>query len=84
MTAWKTRPATRTDTDPNIVTVFNYRVFDPQSCEMQVATRKATLEAIAKIALAEPLAGTSEEVPRSALDAQGCYRRVATAWGELA
>ena len=75
MTAWMTRPDT--------VTVFSYRVFDPESREMQVALCKATPDAIARSAWAEPLAGTGEDVPRDALDAQGRYRRLATGWGEL-
>lgn len=73
MTPWTNRPDT--------VTVFSYRVFDPETCEMQVAPCKATREVIAGSALAEALEGTGEVVPRHALDAQGRYRRLATGWG---
>lgn len=75
MTPWMNRPDT--------VTVFAYREFDLDTLDMQVAACKATREAIARSALAEPLAGTGEDVPRDALDAQGRYRRLATGWGAL-
>lgn len=78
MTPWTHRPATAT------VTVYGFRVFDPDSREMQVAACKATLEAIGRVGLAEPVPGTGEDVPTLALDARGRYRRVATGWGELA
>ena len=76
MTSWKHCADT--------VTVFGFRVFDPVTCEMQVATYKATMEAIEAMRLAELLPATSEEVPREALDSAGRYRRVATGWGALA
>ena len=66
------------------VTVFSFRVFDPESREMQVASCKATRAAIGAMHLAELLPATAEDVPGDALDAQGRYRRVATGWGELA
>jgi hypothetical protein len=66
------------------VTVFSFRAFDLDSREMQVASGKATRDAIARFSLAELVPGTAEDVPRRALDAQGRYRRVATGWGELA
>jgi len=69
---------------PNTVTVLSFKVFDPDSREMQVANCKATAEAISRLALAEPVPGTGEEVPLHALDAHGRFRRVATGWGELA
>ena len=75
MSHWMNRPAT--------VTVYSFKVFDPASRDMQVADRKATLEVIGHLSLAEPVPGTGEEVPPHALDGRGCYRRVATGWGAL-
>ena len=75
MTSWMNRPDT--------VTVFSFRVFDPETREMQVAGCKATSQAIDGFSLAELVQGTGEDVPRHALDAQGRYRRVATGWGAL-
>ena len=66
-----------------IVTVHCYKVFDPESREMQVALDKATREAIAALHLVELVHGTAEDVPRDAVDAQGHFRRLATGWGEL-
>lgn len=77
MTPWIHRPDTGT------VTVYGFRVFDPESREMQVATCKATLDAIGRVHLAEPVPGTGEEVPAWSLDGRGRYRRVATGWGAL-
>lgn len=70
-------------TRPDTATVFSFRVFDPVTREMQVAACKAPLAVIGKSASVEALAGTGEDVPRQALDAQGCYRRLATGWGAL-
>ena len=77
MNAWMHRPDTAT------VTVYGFRVFDPDSREMQVADCKATLDAIGRVGLAEAVPGTGEDVPAQALDPRGRYRRVATGWGEL-
>jgi len=67
----------------NTVTVFGFKTFDADTREMQLVNCKATPEAIASFRLAELVAGTGEEVPLQALDAQGCYRRVATGWAAL-
>lgn len=75
MTLW-TRPS-------ETVTVFGFKVFDLETREMQVVGCKATLDAIGRLGLAEPVPGTAEDVPLGALDDQGRYRRVATGWGEL-
>ena len=75
MTLW-TRPS-------ETVTVFGFKVFDLETHEMQVVGCKATLDAIGRLGLAEPVPGTAEDVPLGALDDQGRYRRVATGWGEL-
>ena len=77
MMSWMHRPDTHT------VTVHGFKVFDPDSREMQVAACKATLAAIGQVASAEPVPGTAEDVPRHALDDQGRYRRVPTGWGAL-
>jgi hypothetical protein len=69
--------------DAQIVTVYNFRTFD-QGVEASEPTRyKATRERIAELREALILEGTAEQVPRSALDDQGFYRRIATGWGEL-
>ena len=65
------------------VTVYNFRVFDAHAHEMRLATCKAPLEVIASMFGGEPLEGTAHEVAVSELDDQGCYRRIATGWGEL-
>lgn len=65
------------------VTVYSFRVFDPETREMEVATCKATREAISSMGRAEHLPATAEVVPRDALDTQGRFRRVATGWGEF-
>ena len=75
MTLW-TRPS-------ETVTVFGFKMFDLETREMQVVGCKATLDAIGRLGLAEPVPGTAEDVPLGALDDQGRYRRVATGWGEL-
>jgi hypothetical protein len=75
MTHWTNRPDT--------LTVFGFKVFDPETREMQVVGCKATLDAIGRLGLAEPVPGTAEDVPLHAVDPQGRYRRVATGWGAL-
>jgi hypothetical protein len=65
------------------VTVYAFRVFDLDACEMVPGSFKATREAIAAMFKAERLEGTAEDVPHELIDAQGRFRRLATGWGEL-
>ena len=65
------------------VTVYAFRVFDLDACEMVPGSFKATREAIAAMFKAERLEATAEDVPHELIDAQGHLRRVATGWGEL-
>jgi hypothetical protein len=68
---------------PDTVTVYCYRVFDPDSREMLVAEGKAPLALIRRMRLAEPVPGTGEDVLPQALDDRGRYRRVPTGWAAL-
>ncbi len=68
---------------PDTVTVLAFAVFDQDWREMRAADCKATREAIAAMRWAKVLEGTAEDVPRSALDAEGRYRRLPTGWGAL-
>jgi len=69
------------------VTVYNFRVFDAHAHSdahgMRLAACKATRETIASRFAGEVLEGTAQDVLPSELDAQGCYRRLATGWGAL-
>ncbi|OGB05701.1 MAG: hypothetical protein A3E25_16635 [Burkholderiales bacterium RIFCSPHIGHO2_12_FULL_69_20] len=65
------------------MTVYAFRVFDLNACEMVPGNFKATREAIAAMFKAERLDATAEDVPHALIDAQGRFRRLATGWGEL-
>ena len=65
------------------VIVYNFRVRSGHAESASQARYKSTRERIATWPGAELLEGTGERVPVSALDDEGRYRRVATAWGEL-
>ncbi len=65
------------------VTVFYFGVHESGSDVPVVSPFKATRETIVNTLKCEVLEGTSEEVPRDALDGKGRFRRVATGWGEL-
>jgi hypothetical protein len=63
--------------------VFGYRELREEAAEAsQLSRYKAARETIARLG-GRVIEGTGEEVPVSALDAHGRYRRVATGWGEL-
>jgi hypothetical protein len=70
------------------VTVYSFRVFDPDAADepgtMRLVPYKASREVIAtKFAGAEVLEGTGIDVAHDEIDHQGLYRRVATGWGDL-
>lgn len=66
----------------NTVTVFSFHTF-PLGTELpQLARFKATLDTIQSLNGAV-LQGTAQVVEKSMLDAEGCYRRLASGWGEL-
>lgn len=69
--------------DTAMVTVYNFELTDGGIEAARLANFKATREEIRAIRSARLLEGTGEKIPLSGLDAQGHYRRVATAWGEL-
>jgi hypothetical protein len=50
--------------------------------DSEVAGFKTTRDRIKALG-GEPIPGTEQHVPRSALDAEGHYRRIATGWGAL-
>lgn len=66
------------------VTVYSFRLFELDAEGYHVAPFKAPRELIAERFGGEVLEGTGVEVGADDLDAQGCYRRVATGWGALA
>ena len=74
---------TKRPSRPDTVTVYGFTVFDYASRDMQVASFKATREAISAMGRAQLVQGTAEEVARDALDSQGRFRRLPTGWGEL-
>ena len=65
------------------VKVYGFAVFDAQQGAMRPSRYKASRELIATRFNGEVLEGTAEFVDADALDENGRYRRVATAWGEL-
>lgn len=65
-----------------VVKVYSFQLYETQFESPRVAPYKAPLELIQALGGA-PLKGTDEEVPVRELDEQGCFRRVATGWGEL-
>jgi hypothetical protein len=68
--------------DARTVKVYSFRVRDQHVESPRVENYKATRKAIIA-AGGEPLEGTEQEVPASALDPEGHYRRVNTGWGGL-
>lgn len=68
--------------DSESATVYSFRIYTGHAERPQVSPHKATREAILELG-GEVLNGTAQDVPQSALDTQGHYRRVATGWGEL-
>jgi hypothetical protein len=72
-----------TDQRAGRVTVYAFRIFDLDACDMVPGRFKATREAIAAMFKAELLEATAEDVPQELIDARGHFRRVATGWGEL-
>jgi hypothetical protein len=68
--------------DEHTVTVYSFRLLDGPIESLRVESYKATRRAILALG-GEPLEGTEQEVPPSALDANGHYRRVNTGWGAL-
>ena len=65
------------------MTVYGFSYYDFSRRESEVALYKATRDAILA-AKGIVLMGTKEQVPTSALNERGEYRRVATGWGALA
>lgn len=64
------------------IVVYSLRLYPAQPENLEVAGFKAPLDLIRALG-GEPIAGTGQSVPRSELDRQGRYRRIATGWGEL-
>jgi hypothetical protein len=65
-----------------IVYAFGLPEFNVEG--FRVSTFKAPRELIVERYRGEVLEGTAEEVRADQLDDEGCFRRIATAWGELA
>ncbi len=72
----------RLSRDAHTVKVYSFRVRDQHVESPRVETYKATRKAILA-AGGEPLEGTEQDVPASALDPDGHYKRVNTGWGNL-
>lgn len=66
----------------DIVTVFNFRVFDTEGREMRQSKFKASRAVVLGFG-GVVLEGTSQVVFPGDLDENGRYRRVATGWGAL-
>ncbi|KQU75985.1 MULTISPECIES: hypothetical protein [unclassified Rhizobacter] len=66
-----------------LVTVYGYSLFDVESGQQLPSTFKAPRSVIEHDFLGVVMEGTAELVNAEALDEQGRFRRVATAWGEL-
>lgn len=64
------------------VVVYSLRLHPARPENLAMAAFKAPLDVIKALG-GEPVAGTAQAVPRSELDRQGRYRRIATGWGEL-
>ncbi len=65
------------------VTVYHFRVCEPDVEGFHVSSFKASRELIVDRFGGIVMEGTDEQVEPSALDAEGRYRRIATGWGEL-
>lgn len=65
------------------VKVYNFRSLDSGFESAPVSSYKATRQYIQDEVMGDPLEATAELVAVDALDAQGCYRRQFTAWGDL-
>jgi hypothetical protein len=68
--------------DAPTVKVYSFRVRDQHVESPRVESYKATRPAILALG-GEPMEGTEQAVPTSALNAQGHYQRVNTGWGSL-
>jgi hypothetical protein len=66
-----------------LVTVYGFSLFDADSGGQLPATFKAPRSVIEHDFHGVVMEGTAELVDAQALDDQGRFRRVATAWGEL-
>lgn len=69
--------------DTQTVTVYFFQTLEGGTETAQMAAYKTTREQINAMHSARILEGTGEQVPKSELDPQGRYRRIATGWGEL-
>lgn len=65
------------------VTVYAFSVFDPNLGQHHPSMFKAPRAVIEHDFNGIVMEGTAELVDADALDENGCFRRVATAWGEL-
>lgn len=65
------------------VTVFAFRMQQPDDDDFPQARFKATRHDIEQRYRGTVIEGTGEVVPTTELDEEGRFRRVATAWGEL-
>ena len=65
------------------VTVYAFQVFDAAVESYRIMPFKAPGDLVASRFGGDVLEGTHEEVPQSALDAQGRFRRIPTGWGAL-
>jgi hypothetical protein len=66
-----------------LVTVYGFSLFDADAGEQLPASFKAPRSVIEHDFQGVVMEGTAELVDAQALDDQGRFRRVATAWGEL-
>jgi len=66
-----------------IVPVYSFRTLDTGRETSRLAPFKATRQAIEDIFVGDVLESTIEFVPADELDAQGCWQRQPTGWGEL-
>lgn len=66
-----------------LVTVFGFSMFDADSGGRLPAAFKAPRSVIEHDFQGVVMEGTAELVDAEALDEQGRFRRVATAWGDL-
>jgi hypothetical protein len=67
-----------------LVTVYGFSLFDLESGQQLPSTFKAPRSVIEHDFQGVVMEGTAELVDAEALDEQGRFRRVATAWDELA
>lgn len=65
------------------VVVYAFRMLDSGYESAAVSGFKATRTAIVEAFGGDPIECTAEEVAADELDQRGCYRRMATGWGDL-